>query len=188
MKISTREKWVLIIGGIAVAGIVGYLYGVQPFISSQLEVREEIAQQRALLEQYQLLAAEKERYRRRIEQLRHNLDEAQGLLMKGEKLPLAAAELQGLLHRLGQESGVTIVRENVLPPKKIDILNQVTVELSVRGEIKALRDFLYKIHEVPKLLTIPRLTLRASHVRGATVPLSMDLQVAGYTTAAEEKG
>lgn len=188
-KISTREKWVLIVGGAAVAGILVFWYAVRPWVSSQFGMRQEMREQRALLERYQLLAGEKERYQGKAGQLRRQLDQAQALLLTGERLPLVAAELQGLLHKLGQESGVTIVRENVLPPKKVDILNQVTVELSVRGDLKALRDFVYKIQTTPKLLTIPKVTVRATHGRGSTAPLSMDIQVAGYTTTGgEEKG
>ncbi len=188
MKISGRERGFLIGGGAAVLAFLLAWYVIEPFVSSQGKVGEEIRQQQRLLERYQLLAGERHRYQGKLEQLRGQLNQAQTLLLKGERLPLVAAELQGLLHKLSQETAVIIMRENVLPPKKIDVLNQVTVELSVRGDLAALRDFLYKIQTVPKLLTIPKLTIRAAHARGSVVPLSLDLQVAGYTAVGEEKG
>lgn len=187
IKISPREKRVLIAGGLAVAAFLVTVYVIEPFISSQLKVREEIREKKALLERHQLLASEKDRYQRKVEGLKAELRQAEGVLLKGEKLPLVAAELQGLLHKLGQEAGVTIVRENVPPPKKVEMFTQVTVELSVKGELKAIRDFLYKVQTAPKLLTVPKLIIRGVPSRGQTA-LSADLQVAGYMTGGEEKG
>lgn len=187
MKISTREKRVLIAGGLAVAAFLVTVYVIEPFLSSQGKIREEIREKKALLERHQRLASEKDRYQRKVEGLKAELRQAEGVLLKGEKLPLVAAELQGLLHKLGQEAGLTIVRENVPPPKKIEMFTQVTVELSVKGELKAIRDFLYKVQTAPKLLTVPKLTIRGVASRGLTA-LSADLQVAGYMTGGEEKG
>ena len=187
MRSAPREKRFLITGGLAVAAFLATVYVIEPLVSSQLKVREEIRERKALLERHQLLASEKDRYRRKVEGLKAQLQQAEGLLLKGEKLPLVAAELQGLLHKLGQEAGITIVRENVPPPKKIEVFTQVTVELSVKGELKAIRDFLYRVQTAPKLLTVPKLIIRGTPSRGQTA-LSADLQVAGYIVGGEEKG
>lgn len=187
MKISRRERRFLIVGALAVAAILAGVYVVEPLASSQLTVREEIQQKQALVERHQLLASEKERYRKKVEALRAQVQQAQESHFQEEKLPLVAAEIQGLLHRLGQEAGITIVRENVPPPKKTGVFAPVTVELSVRGELGTLRDFLYKIQTAPKLLTIPKLIIRGTPARGQT-GLSADMQVDGYMTGGEEKG
>ena len=187
MKISARERRYLIAGGLAVAAYLAAVYVIEPLISSQFRVREEIGKRAALLERHQLLASEKDRYRQRVEGLKAQLHQGEALYFNREKLPLVAAEIQGLLHKLGDEAGLTIIRENVPPPKKVEMLTQVTVELSVRGEMRAIRDFLYKVHTAPKLLTVPKLTIRGTTSR-AQPALMADLQVAGYTTGEEEKG
>ena len=186
MKVSKRERRFLIVGGLAVAAIVAGVYVVEPSVSSQIAVRGEIQKKQALLERHQLLASEKERYRKKVEALRAQVEQARGWHFHEERLPLEAAEIQGLLHRLGQEAGVTIVRENVPPPKRTGVFTPVTVELSVRGELGTLRDFLYKVQTAPKLLTIPKLIIRGTSARGQT-GLSADMQVDGYVTGGEEK-
>ncbi|MFN3476705.1 MAG: hypothetical protein ACK4Z6_04010, partial [Candidatus Methylomirabilales bacterium] len=113
MRISPREKRFLIAGGLAVGAFLITVYVLEPFISSQRKIREEIREKKVLLERHQRLASEKDRYQRKVNELKAQLQQAEGVLLKGEKLPLVAAELQGLLHKLGQEAGLTIVRENV---------------------------------------------------------------------------
>jgi len=185
MKVSTREKNFLIVGGLAAAAILAGVYVVEPLATSQIKVREEIRQKQGLLERHLLLASEEERYRKKVEALRARAQLARESHFHEEKFPLVAAEIQGLLHRLGQEAGITIVRENVPPPKKSGVFTPVTVELSVRGELGTLRDFLYKIQTASKLLTIPRLIIRGVPSRGQT-GLSADMQVDGYMAGGEE--
>ena len=187
MKISTRERRFLIGGGLAVLAILAGVYVVEPFVTTQQRMRDEVHAQSALLAKHQLLASEKARYQRKVEALRAQLQQADSLLFQGEKLPVVAADVQGLLHALAQEAGITIVRENVRPPKKVDAFTEVAVELSVQGEIKNIRDFLYKIQTAPKLVTTPKLVIRAVPSRGATA-LAADLVVTGHILNGEDKG
>jgi len=187
MKISTRERRVLLGGGLAVLAILAGVYVVEPFVATQRGMRDEVQAQSALLAKHQLLASEKARYQRRVEALRAQLQQADSLLFKGEKLPVVAAEVQGLLHTLAQEAGITIVRENVRPPTKVDVFTEVAVELSVQGEMKNIRDFLYKIQTAPKLVTTPKLVIRSMPTRGATA-LAADLVVTGHILNGEDKG
>ena len=180
VTLAPREKRVLLVGGLLGAAIVAAVYVVAPLVSYQRTIREETRAKRTVFERYQLVASQRGRYRQKMEGLRAQMRQADELLFSGEKLPVLAASLQGLLHGLGQETGVTIVRENVPPPRKVETFNQVTVELSVKGDLGALRDFLYKIQTSPKLLTVPKLTIRGLSLPGQTA-LSADLQVAGYT-------
>ncbi|MFB3818000.1 MAG: type II secretion system protein GspM [Candidatus Methylomirabilales bacterium] len=186
MRVSAREKRVLVVGGVAALAILVGVYVVEPFLTSQAATRDEIAAARRTVERGGALAAERERQQRQIEALRGRLRAEETLLFAGERLPVVAAEIQGLLHTLGQETGITILRENVPQPRKADTYTQVTVELSVRGELRAIRDFLYRVQTAPKLLSVPRLAIRGTTSRTQTA-LTADLQVSGYTLAADEK-
>ena len=185
MKISTREKRFLIAGTLAVVAYLGGVYGVEPFVTSQGKVQEAIRENQALMERHQLLASERDRYQRKAGALRAQVRQAVALHFKAEKPPVAAAEIQGMLHRLGQEAGVTIIRQNIPAPKKVAMFTQVMVELSVHGELRAIRDFLYRIHTAPKMLLVPKLVIRGIPAR-VPAPLSADLQVAGYMLGGEE--
>jgi Tfp pilus assembly protein PilO len=185
MEISRRSRrWIYIHGVIILLVLIG-AYGIAPLVTTQLKIRDELRDKQASLAKYQLAASEKERYQNRVNALRATLQQGQGVLFVGEKLPVAAAEIQGLLHTLGQESGITIVRENVRPPKKVEMLTEVTVELSIQGDIRGVRDFLYKIQTAPKLLTLPKVVIHGMPVRGPT-GVGLELLVAGYILSGEE--
>ncbi len=186
MTISRRERRSLAVGAAAVLISLAAVYVVEPAIASQFRVREELRQRTIELERHRRIAAEKSRYERTARELRAQFQEVEALRFEGDRVPPVAAEIQGVLHRVGQETGITIMRENVLPPRKVEMLSQVTVELSIRGEMRAIRDFLHRVQGAPRLLTVPKLTLRGATSR-AQPYLVADLQVAGFMLAAEER-
>ena len=186
MKISKREKCFLLFGGAAAGVALVSMYVVEPLVTFQLGVREQLRQKAGLLERQQLLAADEERYQQRVDTLRAELRSAEASHFTGDKVPLVAAEIQELLHKLGEEASITVARQNVPAPKKLDRLTQVTVELSVRGDLRAIRDFLHKVQAAPKVLTIPRISVRGAPGRGQAT-LVADLQIAGYIVGNDEK-
>ncbi len=185
MKISTREKRFLIIGALAVFAYVGSGYVIAPLVVSQVGIQEQIQERRTALERHRSLPPERDRYQRKVNALKARLHQAEELLLKGETAPLVAAEVQGLVHRFGQETGLSIVRENVPRPKQTETFVQVPVELSLRGNLQAVRDFLYQVQTAEHLLTVPKLIIRSGRSRAGT--LSVDLRVAGHMRR-EEKG
>ena len=187
MSISSREKRFVLAAGVAVIAFLAINYLVVPAVSSQLQVRKGYEEKRQALERYQLVVEGKRRYEKKFanaEQLFAQLEEQ---LLSGDKLTLAAADLQAMLHKAAGETGVTIVSENIHVPKKAEGFTQVSVELTLNADLKKLRDFLYKIETSEKLLTVPKLVVNASFPRiGAE--LQVTVMVSGYTSALEEKG
>lgn len=182
MKISKREKRLVLVGGVAVLAYVAFVYVVEPFVTVQLEVRKQVQERQALLERHRPLASERARYRRKVQALEAPLRQAETLLLRGDKVPLVAAHLQGFLHELGKGAGLAIVRENVPPPREVEMLIEVPVELSLRGGLKSVRDFLYRVQTAPHLLTVPKLVIRRTSSRGGA-NVAADLRVAGYMLA-----
>ncbi len=187
MSISSREKRFLLAAGVALVGFLAVNYLVVPAVSSQLQVRKEYEEKRQALERYQLVVEGKRRYEKKFANAEQLYTQLQQQLLPGDKLTLAAADLQAMLHKAAGETGVTIVSENIHAPKKAEGFTQVSVELSLNGDLRKLRDFLYKIESSKKLLTVPRLVVNASFPRiGAE--LQVTVVVSGYTPALEEKG
>ncbi len=185
LKISKREKRFILAGALAVLAHTAYVYVLEPAFLSQMEVREQNEKKRTMLERHRPPEPGKEYYRAKSEELKARFSQAETAFLKEKKTPLAAANLQGLLHKIGQETGLTIVRENVLPAGKPELFGEVAVELSVRGDIKSLRDFLYRVQTAPYLLTLPKLIIRQgpSHIRSN---LTADMQVVGYIQGEEK--
>lgn len=186
MTISSRERRFFVMGGGALVALLVINYAIVPAISSQMAVRSEYRERLQALERFQLVVDGKRRYEKKFAETEGLYRQLQQRLLPGEKLTLAAADLQAMLHKAAGESGVTIVSESIHPPKKAEGFTQVAVELSLNADLKKLRDFLYKIESAGKLLTVPKLMVNASFPRlGAE--LQVTVVVSGYTSALEEK-
>jgi len=186
MKISKREKRFLLVGVLALAANFGYVYVVEPMIDSQLEVRAQIQKKQAILDRYRPPVPGKDHYEGKLEELETQLSAADALFLQEKKPTLAAANLQGFIHKIGQESGLTIVRENVPSPKERDSFVEVPIELSLSGDMKAVRNFLYRVQTAPYVLTVPKLILKKRY--SASNPIfTADVQVVGYIQSEEKK-
>jgi Tfp pilus assembly protein PilO len=186
MTLAPRERWFVMAGGAALVAFLAINYLIAPAVSRQGEVRIELEQKRQALERFQLVVEGRRRYERKLGDAEHLFAQLQKQILPGEKLTLAAAELQALLHKAAGQTGVTIVSESIHAPKKAEGFTQVSVELSLNADLKKLRDFLYKIESSGKLLTVPKLTVNASFPRPGA-ELQVTVAVSGYAVAAEEK-
>lgn len=186
MTISPRERRFLVAAGAVLIAFLAINYVVAPVVSSQIQVRNEYREKLQALERYQLVVEGKKRYEKKRTDSEQLFTQLQRRLLPAEKLAVAAADLQTILHKAAGESGVTIVSESVHSPKKVEGFTQVSVELSLHADLKKLRDFLYKIEISGKLLTVPKLVASAVFPRpGAEITVT--IVVSGYTLAAAEK-
>lgn len=186
MTISSRERRFLVAGGAVLVAFLAINYAIVPAISHQMRVQTEYQEKLQAFERYQMVVEGKRRYEKKFAETEGLYKQLQQRLLPGEKLTLAAAELQAMLHKAAGESGVTIVSESIQAPKKAEGFTQVAVELSLNGDLKKLRDFLYKIESAGKLLTVPKLIVNARFPRPG-VELQVTVVVSGYTSTLEEK-
>jgi type II secretory pathway component PulM len=186
VKIAPRERKFLVAGGVALVLFVAVQYLIAPAVSSQMQVRSEYREKLQALERYQLVVEGRRRYEKKFIDAEQLFEQLKQQLLPGEKLTLAAADLQAMLHKLAGESGVTIVSESIQAPKQAEGFTQVSVELSLNSDLKKLRDFLYKIESSRRLLTVPKLIVNASYPRPGA-ELQVTVTVSGYTLAQGER-
>jgi type II secretory pathway component PulM len=186
MTVAARERRFLMAGGAALVAFLAINYAALPAISRQMAVQNEYRQKLQDLERFQLVVEGKRRHEKKFAEAEGLFKQLQQRLLPGEKLTLAAADLQAMLHKAAGESGVTIVSESIQSPKKVEGFTQVSVELSSNADLKKLRDFLYKIESASKLLTVPKLVVNASFPRPGA-ELQVTVVVTGYTSGLEEK-
>ena len=175
------------IGGTALVAFLAVNYLIVPAVSSHLQVRSEYREKVHALERFQLVVEGKRRYEKKFADAEQLFAQLEQQLLPGEKVAVAAADLQAMLHKAAGEAGVTIVSESIHSPKKAEGFMQISVELSLNSDLKKLRDFIYKIESSRKLLTVPKLTVNASFPRPGA-ELQVTVVVSGYTSAQEEKG
>ena len=176
------------IGGAALVAFLAINYLIIPAVSSHLQVRSEYREKLQALERYQLVVEGKRRYEKKFADAEQLFTQLEQQLLPSEKVAVAAADLQAMLHKAAGEAGVTIVSESIHSPKKAEGFTQISVELSLNSDLKKLRDFIYKIESSRKLLTVPKLMVNASFPRPGA-ELQVTVVVSGYTSAQqEEKG
>jgi hypothetical protein len=187
VTISSRERRYLVAGGVALVTFLAVNYAIIPAISRQMAVRSEYREKQQALERFQLVVEGKRRYEKKFAEAEALFKQLQQRLLPGEKLTLAAADLQAMLHKAAGESGVTIVSESIHAPGKAEGFTQVSVELASNADLKKLRDFLYKVESASRLLTVPKLIVSAAYPRPG-MELQVTVVISGYTSALEEKG
>lgn len=178
MKLSSRERWIVGLAGLLALAYGGVTYVMEPFLESQEAVQEAIEQKQSELEKLVMFVSEEGRYRRKIENLHARVSAAETMLLAEGKVPVAAAEVQEVVHKFGQEAGVSIVRESVIRPKELEAVVEILVELTLKGSTRQIQHFLYQVETHGKLLTISQLAIRSP--MAANGPLSVDLQIAGH--------
>lgn len=186
MKITTREKRIIIIG-ICVAAAVLIYYAA----TSLLPDRESLSQgvtlkKKMLLKQRETLTRE-DYYKKRIDQYRARLEKEKTLLLPGENPNVAGAELQKILKDFADQSGVEITSKNILPERKVqDLLTKVSVRIDTNCNLEQLVQFMTAIENYEKYLKIDECMINAFRIQ-KRYEIRPSLTIAGYISALPEK-
>lgn len=184
-RIQRREQRLLVIGGLVAAAVLGYLYVVEPLTERREQVQAELSIREARLQRQQRLVERRERYEQELEELRAEVERQRARLLPGDKAPLAASELQSLVKRTAQETGVEVRSERVLPTNDRAGYTEVPVEVTLSGPIRAIASFLHQLEAAPLLLAVQDVKLRVVSV-GAPRELLATLAIAGYIATGAE--
>ncbi|MDA8215103.1 MAG: GspMb/PilO family protein [Nitrospiraceae bacterium] len=160
-RLQRREKKVLLIGGLFVTILITYhLFtwygGMKMSIGDYAEAKRVY-----LLKQLNKIS-EKEAISRRLEATKGELRGLENGLIKGNKPPLVAAELQRLLKEMAKASGVDIKSERAMSPVDLEMYSAIPVEIGFTATTKKLKDMLLMIETSPLLLTIPEMEIRVA--------------------------
>lgn len=180
--ISPRERKFLLAGGLAALLFVFVQWGAKPVFFSQAQMRAEIEKKRQLLDAYQRILEEKRLSEKQFDAWKEAHREMQGRLFPAERPALASAELQAAIQKLAQASDVEIRSTRFLPPKQVETLAQLAVELSFRATLRALKQFLHRIETYDRLLVVPKITMTTA---GPLIQVNMEIR--GFAPWKEEK-
>lgn len=177
--LRSRERRLLLIGGLVAAGALGYAYGVEPLMERHRQVDELITVRRDLLARQKRLLEREVAHARELETLRAEIASRRGRLLPGDKTPLAASELQKLVKSTAQETGVEVRSERILPTTERGGYTEVPVEVTLAGPVRSLVALLHRLDAAPVFLTVGDVKLRVTSV-AAPKELSATLSLTGY--------
>lgn len=186
MKISARDKKVLIAGGV-IAGLVLLFYLGTMVVPGGDGLSKEVQfKRRTLLGQKEMLIRE-DRYKGRIEEYRQRLKQDLSLCLPGENPSIAGAELQKILKDLADQNGVEIIRRDV---QQVQKLENDLVKVSVRIETQCVLDqlvrFMAAIENYGKLLSVDDLSVTSFRMQKRW-EIRPGLTVSGYIVVPDSK-
>lgn len=187
MKISSREKKILIAGAVA-AVLTGLFYFSDSLVPSGGQ-RATLETKKKMLGQYRETIAAEQNYKARLEYDRRRYDQNQTRLLTGETPSIAAAELQKILTELAGPTGVEITRrDNILQSQtKIqDNLIKIEVKIETNCNPEQLVQFIAAIENYERFLTVSDLTVSGYRMQ-KKYEIRPSITVAGYIMAPEAK-
>ncbi len=154
MNVTAREKKFLIFGGATVA-ISLLVYLVVAYFPSRAGLSKDVENNRQLLLRHRELISREAMYKNRIEQYKQRLKLDYARLLPGDNASIASAELQKVLKGFADQSGVEIIRRDILSEEKLpDNLTKVKVKIETQCVPDQLVDFIAAIESYDKFLTI----------------------------------
>lgn len=186
MKISSREKKILIAGSVA-AVLTGLFYFSDQLVPSSGQ-RATLETKKKMLAQYRETIAAEQNYKARLEYDRRRYESSQARLLPGENASIAAAELMKILTELAGPTGVEITRRDVLQTgaKLRNDLIKIEVKIETNCNPEQLVQFIAAVENYERFLTISDLTVSAYKMQKKS-EIRPSLTVAGYIMAPEAK-
>ena len=187
MKISVRERKVILIGAGVVGAVLIYYAATQLIPDREALSQSVTLKKRMLVKQRETLSRE-EFYKARLVQYQNRLNQDMTQLLPGDNPNVAGAELQKLLKDFADQNGVEITQRSIQPEKKLpNGLTKVTVRLDSNCSPDQLVAFLTAIENYEKFLTVDDFTVNSFPIQKKYV-IRPNISVSGYIASPDKPG
>ena len=178
LKVSDREKKFVIIGGIAVLFIVIYfIYGLY---SDNKQLAFDYSDTRVMILQNQLnKIAKSEKLQKQLDDIERELEKQEKLFLKGNKAPVAAAELQKTLKNISSSLNIDIKLERALSTLKSDHYTGIPVEIGFTASNAKLNNLLAQLRKSAFLLVVSGMKVRVTNI-SKPEDINVTLVVTGF--------
>ena len=168
---------------LACVGILG------PILSVGRGYGERIDEQEFKLQKLRKIAAEKDYWLNRLEEIKKQ-GETEGRLISRDTAALASADLQTRIKEAVNQAGGELISTQVIPEHKEEQFTRVAVKLRMTGSTQVLRDVLHSFESGHPILFVENLNIRPIRNVQPQMPgrkpgkvadkLSVDFDVVGY--------
>ncbi|NOZ68961.1 MAG: hypothetical protein GXP46_06895 [Deferribacteres bacterium] len=184
-EVSEREKKFLAVGGIIVFLII--IFQVFSWYDDfRREVRELSDARRFKLERQLIRLSQKERIEKRFEEVKQMLARQERALLRGNKPPVAAAELQKFLKETASSLDIEVKLERTLSPVETEFYLGIPVEIGFTASTGKLEGLLFRLRKSPFLLMVSEMKVRVTNIRNP-VDIYTTLIVTGFIKKPEIK-
>ena len=186
MKLTAREKRVIIVGACVVAAVLIY-YAVAKMLPTGEDLAQTVDSQKKLLLKQREMVSREALYKTRMEQIKGHLDTYKTRLLPGDNPNVAGAELQKILKEFSDQSGVVITMKSILQEKKTqDLLTKVSVKIDTNCNLDQLVQFITAIENYEKHLKIDDCTISGFRIQ-RRFEIRPSLTISGYISTPEDK-
>ena len=190
-RLAQRER---ILAGVAIAflGLNILNYGVvQPYRAITNSLEESIEQESQQIAKMIRVRDRQADVDQQTARLRQRLQQMQGRLIPGDTPALAASRLQEHLRTLASSSGLEVLTTVPLRDEAIGEFRQTTLQMTLRGEMPAIAQFVADVEYGKWLLAVSSFevrgtySLRRARKDTALAPLTLTLEVSGVMQGAK---
>ncbi len=178
LKVSDREKKFIIIGGIAVLFI--FIYFIYGLYSDNKQLAFDYSDTRVMILQKQLnKIAKSEKFQKQLDDIERELKNKEKLFLKGNKAPVAAAELQKTLKDISSSLNIDIKLERALSTLKSDYYTGIPVEIGFTASTAKLNNLLARLRKSAFLLVVSEMKVRVMNI-SKPEDINVTLVVTGF--------
>ena len=190
-RLSARERVLASVALLALALVIVRYGIIVPYLAYTARLEEEIEQNVQRVAKMQRQRGRREQIATQAGLLRQRFQETRQKLIPGGTPALAAAHLQERIQTLVGQSGLELVTTQVMRDEAVGEFRKVAVQVTLRGELPAVADFVAGVEYGDWLLAVMTLEIRSTYnlrVRpkeGPRNPLTITLEVGGIMQGAE---
>lgn len=163
IRISPREKKVLIIGGVLAIIILSYqLFEWYNGVKSSMNEFSDA--KRVIIEKQISKISEKGILMKKAEAVNTQIKELEKGLLSGDKPPVAAAELLRLLKDMAISLNIETKSERILTPVDADPYMGIPVEIGFVASTSKLKSMLHRIKTSPLLFSVSGINVRVTNI------------------------
>jgi hypothetical protein len=181
VKISRREKRLILIGLLSIILFVSFDYLADLTYYRPQRIREQLFHERNKLERSQLKVETRPKLEAKVNATRDKVANLQRRLLPGDKPPVAAANLQQIIDDIAGQTNIEIKTQKINKPIEHALMLEVPVQVVFRCNVGDLKNFLYRIESHPKLLTIPKWSIRVLNHRDPK-QIQVNMTITGFIT------
>jgi len=180
MRLSKKDRRVLVLGGSAVALILLVTYVALPFFDSMSAVEEELTQKEKALQQRVRALANQGLYEEERNKLDQELGLLRGQLLDSPDAAMAQSQLETIVRALADDTGVVISRSTPLQDRKSgERYSKVTLQINLQCGMLELGNFLHQLATHQKFLGVEELYITSFRVKDE-IKLQPRMNVSGY--------
>ena len=186
MITSRRERAIIVLGGVAVVLVLGWIFVLDPVMERLRNTSELVPARTQALQRRMDLLARKDAIVKELERTNADIERASARFLTEAAPAVAASELQKLTKEMAAQASTEIRSERILPVVERGEVLEIPVEIAVSGEIRQLVDLLARLESAPKMLTVQDLRIRVVNV-SQPKELLATLTVSGFILPGKSK-